>query len=140
MRQRSGDSSEAHDEVRPGTKRDRHADFADVNKSNNEYMLVESCNHTDARALVEQELQKSIMGLKHCHQIRPLHEEESASKRRMGRNRMDGDEIAEMDMNWGGGMDIGFDHGEECKMSEEEYLELIRAVTEELEQEGTLAF
>jgi hypothetical protein len=83
----------------------------------------------EARALVEQQLQKCMMGLRHCQQILPVDGFENASKKKSK-----GVEAAEMNVDFSDAQ-LDFDE-DECKMSEEEYLELINAVTEELEREG----
>lgn len=88
----------------------------------------------EAKALVEQQLQQSMMGLRHCQQILPLDGTENVSKRMM-RGSAPGDvtvDCPDLDLDPFSSCD------EECKMSEEEYLELINAVTEELEREGEL--
>jgi hypothetical protein len=85
----------------------------------------------EAKALVEQELQRSMMGLRHCHQILPLDDLENASKRKL----RGGDGFI-VDSTMDCCLDQQLDAEDECKMSEEEYLELINAVTEELEREG----
>lgn len=120
-----------------GMKRDRqehaselhHYDNNDENRSNSMVNDVTYSYEKDdpmqtARELVEQELQKSMLGLRHCHQFCPL-DGENASKRT---TRAGAEEITDMN-------DIDGDD-EEWKMSHEEYLELIDAVTEELEREG----
>lgn len=88
----------------------------------------------EARALVEQQLQKSMMGLRHCQQILPVDGFENASKKKSK-----GVAVAEMSIDFSDAQQLDFDE-DECKMSEEEYLELINAVTEELEREGTCYF
>jgi hypothetical protein len=82
----------------------------------------------EARALVEQQLHESMIGLRHCQHILPADGVENPSKRKMKG-------VVATDMN----VDVscaqfGFDE-DECKMSEEEYSELVNAVTEELERE-----
>ncbi|KAL3786859.1 hypothetical protein HJC23_013780 [Cyclotella cryptica] len=86
--------------------------------------------HSAAKALIEQELQKSMMGLRHCQQILPLHDEGNASKRKTGigcRNATAGLNVNDL-----------FHDDDECKMSREEYAELVNAVTEELERENEM--
>jgi hypothetical protein len=87
----------------------------------------ENPSHFEAKALVEQELQKSMMGLRHCYQILPLHDEGNASKRMVG--------IAGWNSTAELNADDFFHEGDECKISREEYDDLVNAVTDELERE-----
>ena len=120
-----------------GMKRDREEHVSELNnhdnndKNHSDSMINDLLYHGEddsmqtARELVEQELQKSMMGLRHCHQLYPLNDTENASKRTM---RFGADEMMDV-------YHLDADD-EECKMSQEEYLELVNAVTEELEREG----
>ena len=141
-RQRSGESS-INGDSRISTndfdgerraKRDREELFSKfedykTGEQYDEYFTEDDPIQT-AKALVEQEMQKSMMGLGHCHQFAPLNGEENACKRKI---RAGGDVSIDVTMDYS---DIVSNFNDECKMTHEEYLELVNAVTEELEREG----
>lgn len=87
----------------------------------------------EAKALVEQQLQKSIVGLRYCQQVLPLDYVENASKRRMR-----GGEAADTTVDYFNENLDGLCLDEECKMTEAEYLDLVNAVTEELDRSGMI--
>ena len=116
-------------------KRDREEQFSEfedckIGEQHDEFVTEDDPIQT-AKALVEQEMQKAMMGLRHCHQFAPLNGEENSCKRKM-KNGEDISVDVTMDHSVG---DSNFD--DQCIMSHEEYMELVNAVTEELEREGT---
>ncbi|KAL7527639.1 hypothetical protein ACHAWF_002258 [Thalassiosira exigua] len=90
-----------------------------------------------ARALVEQELQRAMIGMQHCHQVRPLDGGTPWKKTQRQEQEFERDfdamDSCLMEQRSNPAAD-------EYKISEEEFAELLNAVTEELEREGAHSF
>ncbi len=92
-----------------------------------------------ARALVEQELQRAMMGIQHCHQVRPLDGGVPWKKTHGSVGGKPLHELERMDSDFvelkGGDQEMK--HVEDdYKISQEEFQELLNDVTEELQREG----
>ena len=81
-----------------------------------------------ARVLVEQELQRALMGVQHAHQVCPLDGEGGPWKKQSSSAIPDHDMSEVLAGNEG--------TNEEYKISHEEFVELLNDVTEELQREG----
>jgi hypothetical protein len=115
------------------------------NNSNNNYIAFSHGeNHAihAAKELVEQELQKALMGMRHCRQTHPLGGDVPSKKTHWNRRveeaaamafETDGMDEKELDGNEDPGM------GGDYELSHEEFLDLLHEVTEELQLEGKLS-
>ena len=108
-----------------GVDDDHHTATMSKNLS---YSADEDSLQRAAKALVEREFQRTIMRLRHSHQSLEL-----SQKDYMMKGSYLTDKAGDINMN---DIDADFRVEEECKMSDEEYLELLNTVTEELEREG----
>ena len=142
----------------PSSKRDRDESISEWSGSelNNEVMVdhtpgdyqskrlshmesgdsVENVVNT-ARVLVEQELQRALSGMHHCHQVCPLDGSVPSKKVHCAGSEvvsreldsMESEELSDLQSN-----------AEEYKISQEEFAELLNDVTEELQREGECVY
>ena len=114
----------------PADDFDRQAERQAMLLNDNQKNGWESCNSEEnvvdtARALVEQELQRALTGLQHCHQVHPF--DGSVPTKKSHGDRMDSSltEVEEVKQT-----------EDEYKITQEEFAALLDDVTEELQREG----